>query len=68
MKNEIHRVSCDGLTATVSAAGAELQSLKNADGHELPWLAGPQWPRYAPLPFPIVGRLKNDELRHQGKA
>jgi galactose mutarotase-like enzyme len=31
------------------------------------WQAGPQWPRHAPLLFPIVGRLKNDELRHRGK-
>jgi hypothetical protein len=43
MKNEIHTLSCDGLTATVSADGAELQSLKNADGHELLWQAGQQW-------------------------
>ncbi|HEY0910777.1 MAG TPA: aldose 1-epimerase family protein [Bradyrhizobium sp.] len=68
MTNEIHTLSCGGLTANVSAAGAELQSLKNASGHELLWQAGPQWPRHAPLLFPIVGRLKNDELRHQGKV
>ena len=57
----------DTMTATVAAEGAELCSLKNADGLELVWQAGPQWPRHAPLLFPIVGRLKNDELRHRGK-
>jgi galactose mutarotase-like enzyme len=68
MKDEIHTLSSGGMSATVAAHGAELQSLRSADGHELLWQAGPQWPRHAPLLFPIVGRLKNDELRHQGKT
>lgn len=37
--------------------------LRNAAGAELLWQAGPRWPRHAPLLFPIVGRLKNGELR-----
>jgi galactose mutarotase-like enzyme len=57
----------DTMTATVAAEGAELCSLKNAEGLELLWQAGEAWPRHAPLLFPIVGRLKNDELRHGGK-
>lgn len=57
----------DTMTATVAAEGAELCSLKNAQGLELLWQAGEAWPRHAPLLFPIVGRLKNDELRHGGK-
>ena len=57
----------DMMTATVAADGAELCSLKNAQGLELLWQAGAAWPRHAPLLFPIVGRLKNDELRHGGK-
>jgi len=57
----------DTMTATVAADGAELCSLKNAEGFELLWQAGEAWPRHAPLLFPIVGRLKNDELRHRGK-
>ena len=32
------------------------------------WQAGPVWPRHAPVLFPIVGRLKDDRLRHQGKS
>ena len=58
----------DMMTATIAADGAELCSLKNAGGLELLWQAGPQWPRHAPLLFPIVGRLKNDELRHGGSV
>src|ERR1700753_3862926 len=69
MKNDTHRLqSGGGWTAEVSARGAELCSLRNADGLEFIWKAGPQWPRHAPLLFPIVGRLKNDQLRHRGKT
>jgi galactose mutarotase-like enzyme len=42
--------------------------LKDTRGLELLWQAGPEWRRHAPLLFPIVGRLKNDELRHRGKT
>jgi galactose mutarotase-like enzyme len=63
-----HMIRSDGIAATVLAHGAELCSLKNREGLELLWQAGPQWPRHAPLLFPIVGRLKNDELRHRGKV
>src|SRR6201996_2781330 len=69
MENDTHRLqSGGGWTAEVSAQGAELCSLKNADGLEMIWQAGPQWPRHAPLLFPIVGRLKNDQLRHRGQT
>ena len=68
MSNDSHTLHADGITVTILAHGAELCSLKNADGLELLWQAGPQWPRHAPLLFPIVGRLKNDELRHRGST
>jgi galactose mutarotase-like enzyme len=58
----------DMMMATVAAEGAELCSLKNAQGTELLWQAGPEWPRHAPLLFPIVGRLKHDELRRAGRV
>jgi galactose mutarotase-like enzyme len=67
MTNDTHTFGNDAITATVKAAGAELCSLRNAGGQELLWQAGPQWPRHAPTLFPIVGRLKNDALRHRGK-
>ena len=54
--------------ATIKADGAELCSLKNADGREVLWQAGPEWPRHAPILFPIVGRLKNDLLNHRGQT
>jgi len=61
-------IRSDRISATIKADGAELCSLKNADGLELIWQADPQWPRHAPVLFPIVGRLKNDQLRHRGKV
>ena len=68
MSKDNHTLRSDKITAVVTSDGAELYSLKNAAGLELVWQAGPQWPRHAPLLFPIVGRLKNDELRHRGKT
>src|SRR3979409_1249483 len=61
-----HTIRSNGISATVKAAGAELCSLKNAEGLELLWQAGPEWPRHAPLLFPIVGQLKDDRLTHRG--
>ena len=63
-----HTLQSDGISATINADGAELCSLKNSEGLELLWQAGPAWPRHAPILFPIVGRLKNDELRDRGKT
>ncbi|RXF73581.1 aldose 1-epimerase family protein [Hansschlegelia zhihuaiae] len=65
---ETHRIGADRLSATISAAGAELVSLKDAQGVELLWQAGPEWPRRAPVLFPIVGRLAGDALRHEGAS
>jgi galactose mutarotase-like enzyme len=57
----------DGISATIVGQGAELVSLRNADGLELLWQAGPAWRRHSPILFPIVGRLKGDQLRHRGQ-
>ncbi|HEY2133603.1 MAG TPA: aldose 1-epimerase family protein [Acetobacteraceae bacterium] len=63
-----HSIAGPGLSATVKADGAELCSLRGADGREMLWQAGPPWPRHAPVLFPIVGRLKDDQLEHNGRA
>ena len=68
MSEYSHTIRGGAITATIKADGAELCSLKNAEGLELLWQAGPQWPRHAPLLFPIVGRLNEDLLRHRGKS
>ncbi|ESY03125.1 MULTISPECIES: aldose 1-epimerase family protein [unclassified Mesorhizobium] len=58
----------DGISATIVGQGAELVSLRNAEGLEFLWQAGPEWRRHSPVLFPIVGRLKGDQLRHRGQV
>ena len=65
---EKFEIGSGALTAGILAMGAELCSLRDATGREFLWQAGPAWPRHAPNLFPIVGRLKDDVLRHDGKA
>ena len=63
-----HTLSSGGLSATIEAKGAELSSLRGADGQEYLWQAGPAWPRHSPVLFPIVGRLSEDSYTHAGVA
>jgi galactose mutarotase-like enzyme len=61
-----HDFGGNGLSASVRAQGAELCALSDHRGHPYLWPASPVWPRHAPNLFPIVGRLKDDTLRHCG--
>jgi galactose mutarotase-like enzyme len=63
-----HRIASSGVSVVIAAKGAEPVSLKDAAGAELLWQAGPEWPRHAPVLFPIVGRLAGDTLRSGGRA
>jgi galactose mutarotase-like enzyme len=63
-----HTLRSDLISATILARGAELCSLKTADGLELLWQAGPEWPRHSPLLFPIIGEVKNEQIRVRGKV
>lgn len=58
------------IEVVISDHGAEVQSVKGAyTGEEYMWQADPEiWGRHAPVLFPIVGRLKNDEYKYQGKT
>lgn len=64
---ETHEIASDRLRATVRAQGGELIALADANGPAL-WNGGPDWPRHAPVLFPIVGRLTDDTLIHQGRS
>ena len=56
------------LTIVVSEVGAELQSIKDANGKEYLWQADPNyWPRHSPILFPIVCSVNNDTYRVDGK-
>ena len=58
------------IEVVISDHGAEVKSVKGAHtGEEYMWQADPEiWGRHAPVLFPIVGRLKNDEYKYQGKT
>ncbi|WP_047999741.1 aldose 1-epimerase family protein [Lactiplantibacillus herbarum] len=59
----------DYLTVQINEAGAELSSVKSADGIEYMWQADPKfWGRHAPVLFPIVGRLKDDQYTVAGQT
>lgn len=62
-----HDIGTGRISATVKDDGAELTSLRDAADFEYLWQAGPEWPRHAPVLFPIVGRLKDDTLLHEGR-
>jgi galactose mutarotase-like enzyme len=66
---KLYTLRSDALTLQISDMGAEMQSLKTKEGSELLWQGDTKfWARRAPNLFPLVGRLKNDTLRHQGKT
>src|ERR1044072_1005058 len=58
----------DGISATIVGQGAELVSLRDADGTELLWQAGSAWRRHSPVLFPIGGRLNGDGPLHRGQS
>lgn len=56
------------LTIEVSSLGAELQSIRDAEGHEYLWQADERyWPRHSPILFPIVCGLWEDKYRTEGQ-
>lgn len=54
------------LKLVVDTRGAELVSLQY-QGKELLWQAQEPWKRYAPVLFPVVGRLQNNGYSYQNK-
>lgn len=64
-----YTISNHYLSATIDSLGAQLASLKKfEEDQEYIWKADPEvWGRHAPILFPIVGRLKDDNYRHDGK-
>ncbi len=63
-----HTFATAELTACVKADGAELCTLRASTGLDYLWPAAPAWPSHAPVLFPIVGRLRDDTLSHQGQS
>lgn len=61
LKNEYYE-------ATVASRGAEMVSLKNANGRELLWqnTTGKGWSDHAPILFPLCGNIKDKKAIYKG--
>ena len=58
----------DSLTVSVSALGAELQSIRDRQGVERLWQGDPQfWAGRAPILFPVAGGFREDCYELDGK-
>lgn len=55
------------LTVLVATLGAELQSVRDREGREYLWQAGPEWPRRSPILFPIVCSVNDNTYVVDGK-
>lgn len=63
----MHILQNNFISATFKTKGAELVSLKS-DSIEYIWQANPNvWGKHAPILFPIIGKLKDDEYTYKGK-
>lgn len=63
----MHLLQNDFISATFKTKGAELVSLKS-DATEYIWQADPKvWGKHAPILFPIIGKLKDDEYTYHEK-
>lgn len=56
------------LEVSIKKKGAELCSVINTNGTEFIWQAGEIWPRHAPILFPIIGSLIDQEYIIDGKV
>ena len=57
------------LTVQIEHAGAQLASVKDGAGTEYLWQGDPAiWPRRAPLLFPIIARLRDNQYLLNGRA
>lgn len=66
--HRVHLTSA-GLSATIDPLGAQLMSLRTAEGTELLWQGDPAWwPDRAPILFPVIGPLRDGVLRHKGRT
>jgi galactose mutarotase-like enzyme len=57
------------LSASIDPHGAQLLSLKTAEGQQLLWQGDPaSWPDHALILFPVIGPLFGGQFRHGGSA
>lgn len=59
----------DFLKVCIKEFGAELCSVVHKEFHiEYIWQAGEEWPKHAPVLFPIVGQVLGDKYSYNGNA
>lgn len=64
-----HTITNNKFSAKISDLGAELKSFTNDNDQEYIWSGDPEiWNGTAPVLFPIVGKLKNNEYKFEGKT
>lgn len=64
----VTRIASAKLSAAISVRGAELVALETADGTPLLWNGDSAWwTGRAPLLFPIVGRVPDDQILVEGR-
>lgn len=64
-----YTIANEQLCVQISDRGAELQSVRGADGVERLWQGDPAiWPDRAPLLFPFIARLKNETYTINGAS
>jgi galactose mutarotase-like enzyme len=67
-KNMDYTIKNEALTVVISDEGAQLQSIKSADGTEYLWYGNPTyWKGKAPNIFPYVARLTDGKYTLNGK-
>ena len=65
----MHSLQNEFLNIGVKPLGAELCSIRNAEGAEYVWQADPAvWGRHAPVLFPMVGKLRDGRYELNGKT
>ena len=69
MTPDIVSIASPELKAEINPFGAELWRLQDAQGRDLLWDGDPAWwTGRAPLLFPVIGRLPEDQFTHAGQA
>ncbi len=64
----IHQLKSDTLLVNISSKGAEIVSIKHIQtGEEFIWDGNQEvWNRHAPVLFPIVGKLNENQFQYKG--
>lgn len=62
----IYTIKNDHLTVNINSLGAELTSVVSEAGYEYIW-QGAQWPKHAPVLFPVCGMLLENKYIFKGR-